>query len=63
MDELTAQVNYILELADDGYELIRTKIDNKINYLIVDEDNSPLAEITVYDNSVRDEDLQDGFNN
>ena len=41
MYELTAQVNYILELVEEGYELIRTKIDNKINYLILDEDNSP----------------------
>ena len=57
MYELTAQVNYILELVEEGYELIRTKIDNKINYLILDEDNSPLAEVTVYDNSIREEDL------
>lgn len=57
MYELTAQVNYILELVEEGYELIRTKIDNKINYLILDEDNSPLAELTVYDNSIREEDL------
>lgn len=61
MYELTAQVNYILELVEEGYELIRTKIDNKINYLILDEDNSPLAELTVYDNSVRDEDLPGWF--
>ena len=61
MDELTAQVNYILELVDDGYELIKTKIDNKINYLIIDEENSPLAEITIYDNSIRDEDLPGWF--
>lgn len=57
MYELTAQVNYILELVEEGYELIRTKIDNKINYLILDEDNSPLAELTVYDNSIKEEDL------
>ena len=61
MDELTAQVNYILELVDDGYELIRTKIDNKISYLIIDEDNSPLAELVVYDNSIREEDLPGWF--
>lgn len=61
MDELTAQVNYILELVDDGYELIRTKIDNKISYLILDEDNSPLAELVVYDNSIREEDLPGWF--
>lgn len=61
MDELTAQVNYILELVDDGYEIIKTKIDNKINYLIVDEENSPLAELSVYDNSVKDEDLPGWF--
>lgn len=61
MDELTAQVNYLLELVDNGYEIIKTKIDNKINYLILDEENSPLAEITVYDNSVRDEDLPGWF--
>ncbi len=61
MYELTAQVNYILELVEEGYELIRTKIDNKINYLIIDEDNSPLAEITVYDNSIREEDLPGWF--
>jgi hypothetical protein len=61
MDELTAQVNYILELVDEGYELIRTKIDNKISYLITDEDNSPLAELTVYDNSIREEDLPGWF--
>jgi len=61
MDELTAQVNYILELVDDGYELIRTKIDNKISYLIRDEDNSPLAELVVYDNSIREEDLPGWF--
>ena len=61
MDEFTAQVNYILELVDDGYELIRTKIDNKINYLIVDEENSPLAEISIYDDSIRDEDLPGWF--
>lgn len=61
MDELTAQVNYILELVDDGYELVRTKIDNKISYLIRDEDNSPLAELVVYDNSIREEDLPGWF--
>ncbi len=61
MDELTAQVNYMLELVDDGYELIRTKIDNKISYLIRDEDNSPLAELVVYDNSIREEDLPGWF--
>lgn len=61
MDEFTAQVNYILELVDDGYELIRTKIDNKISYLIIDEDNSPLAELVVYDNSIREEDLPGWF--
>lgn len=61
MYELTAQVNYILELVEEGYELIRTKIDNKINYLILDEDNSPLAELTVYDNSIREEDLPRWF--
>jgi hypothetical protein len=61
MDELTAQVNYILELVDEGYELIKTKIDNKISYLITDEDNSPLAELTVYDNSIREEDLPGWF--
>jgi hypothetical protein len=61
MDELTAQVNYILELVDEGYELIRTKIDNKISYLITDEDNSPLAELVVYDNSIREEDLPGWF--
>lgn len=61
MDELTAQVNYILELVDDGYELIRTKIDNKISYLIIDEDNSPLAELVIYDNSIREEDLPGWF--
>ena len=61
MDEFTAQVNYILELVDDGYELIRTKIDNKINYLVVDEENSPLAEISIYDDSIRDEDLPGWF--
>lgn len=61
MDELTAQVNYMLELVDDGYELIRTKIDNKISYLILDEDNSPLAELVVYDNSIREEDLPGWF--
>ena len=60
MDELTAQVNYMLELVDDGYELIRTKIDNKISYLR-DEDNSPLAELVVYDNSIREEDLPGWF--
>lgn len=61
MDELTAQVDYILELVDDGYELIKTKIDNKISYLIIDEDNSPLAELVVYDNSIREEDLPGWF--
>ena len=61
MDELAVQVNYILELVDDGYELIRTKIDNKISYLIRDEDNSPLAELVVYDNSIREEDLPGWF--
>lgn len=61
MDELTAQVNYMLELVDDGYELIKTKIDNKISYLIIDEDNSPLAELVVYDNSIREEDLPGWF--
>ena len=61
MDELRAQVNYILELVDDGYELIKTKIDNKISYLITDEDNSPLAELIVYDNSIREEDLPGWF--
>lgn len=61
MDELTAQVNYMLELVDDGYELVRTKIDNKISYLIRDEDNSPLAELVVYDNSIREEDLPGWF--
>lgn len=61
MDELTAQVNYILELVDDGYELVRTKIDNKISYLIKDEDNSPLAELVIYDNSIREEDLPGWF--
>ena len=61
MDELTAQVNYMLKLVDDGYELIRTKIDNKISYLIRDEDNSPLAELVVYDNSIREEDLPGWF--
>lgn len=61
MDELTAQVNYILELVDDGYELVRTKIDNKISYLVIDEDNSPLAELVVYDNSIREEDLPGWF--
>lgn len=58
MDELTIQVNYILDLVNNGYELIKTKIDNKINYLITDEENSPLAELTVYDYSIREE----GFN-
>ena len=61
MDELTAQVNYMLKLVDDGYELIRTKIDNKISYLIRDEDNSPLAELVIYDNSIREEDLPGWF--
>ena len=61
MDELTAQVNYMLELVDDGYEPVRTKIDNKISYLILDEDNSPLAEVVVYDNSIREEDLPGWF--
>lgn len=61
MDELAAQVNYILELVDDGYEVIKTKIDNKINYLVTDENNSPLAELTVYDNSIREEDLPGWF--
>lgn len=48
MEEIKGQLQYIMDLLDEGFRFTRTEIDGKIIYVILDEEDIPIADVGIY---------------
>lgn len=48
MEEIKSQLQYIVNLLDDNFRFTKTEIDGKIIYVILDEQDIPIADVGIY---------------
>lgn len=48
MEEIKSQLQYIINLLDTDFRFTKTEIDGKIIYVILDEEDIPIADIGIY---------------